>query len=115
VWGQARWITVTFILFGVFTAFGSGFDALFRPAERSSKFARMGFEYEVLRDELFDQAQSLMRQGPKDATEDLARQIKARFRTLKEKEVDLYVTGPVNMVDPVKEKGQKKLWRRFSG
>ena len=53
VWGQAKWVSVAFILFGIFTALGSGFDTLFKPAERSPKFAQMGFEYERLRRELF--------------------------------------------------------------
>jgi hypothetical protein len=126
VWGQAKWISVAFILFGILTALGSGFDTLFRPAERSPEFAHMGFEYERLRRELFFEARSLMRGGPKDhagqqgaefqnAIEDLARQTDTKFDALRGKEVALYIMGPVNMVDPVKEKDQKKLWRRFSG
>ena len=67
-----------------------------------------------------------MRREPKDDTglqdaefqnaiEDLARKADSKFDVLREKEVDLYVMGPVNMVDPEKEKERKKLWRRWSG
>jgi hypothetical protein len=124
VWGQAKWITVAFIMFGILTALGSGFDTLFRPAERSPKFAQMGFEYERLSRALFFEARSLMRQHPagndgrqnaefQNEIEDLACQADRKFDTLREKELELYVTGPVNMVDP--EKDRKKLWRRYSG
>jgi hypothetical protein len=47
VWGQAKWISILFILFGIFTALSSGFDILFRPAERSPEFARMGLSTSV--------------------------------------------------------------------
>jgi hypothetical protein len=126
VWGQAKWISVAFILFGVFTALGSGFDSLFKPAERSPKFAYMGFEYERLGRELSSETRSLMRRQPEgsggqqyhefqNAIEDLARRVDIKLDGLREKEVALYVMGPVNMVDPIKERDRKKFWRRFSG
>ena len=36
VWGNASWLTITFIAFGVFTAAGTGFNSFFKPGERSA-------------------------------------------------------------------------------
>lgn len=111
-------------MFGVLIALGSAFDALFRPAERSPKFAHMGFEYERLYRELSFATSGLLRlvtKGDLDhqddsfygKTEELARQADSKLDALREKELALYVTGPVKVGHT--GVGREKLWRRWSG
>jgi hypothetical protein len=46
--GDVTWITVLFIVLGAATTSGAGFQAFFRPAERSPKFAQAAFRYDEL-------------------------------------------------------------------
>ena len=124
VWGQADWITLLFVLFGILTALGSGFDAVFKPGERSPKFAQMGFEYERVHREILLEASSLMRRAAignteqpvtvlQDEIDEIARQADAKLDSLREKELTFYVTGPARM--GYAGGGREKLWRRWSG
>jgi hypothetical protein len=124
VWGQANWITIAFILLGVLTALAGGFDVVFRPAERSPKFAQMGFEYEHLHREVFSEASSLMRHVMRggsergdnvvqDEIDQIVNQADTKLDSLREKELALYVTGPARM--GYRGSGREKLWRRWSG
>src|SRR6266545_4050962 len=63
VWGNTNWITISFIVLGVLTAAASGFDAAFKPGERSPKFAAIAFEYEDLQKETYLDANSLYREA----------------------------------------------------
>jgi hypothetical protein len=107
VWGNTNWITVSFIVLGVLTAAASGFDAAFKPGERSPKFAAIAFEYDDLQKEAFLDASSLYRDadlGTPDGRrtfnikmDELLKRLDAKLKTVRDKELALYVTGPTKM------------------
>jgi hypothetical protein len=104
VWGNASWVTVTFIFFGAFTAAGTGINAFFKPGERSPKFAEVGFDYERIEKDIHMDAAALYRgadlgthDGQTDfyaAMDGLLRQADARLDSVRAKELNLYVAGP---------------------
>lgn len=105
VWGNANWITVTFIVFGVFTAAGTGFNSFFKPDERSPKFAEVGFQYERIEKDLSRDAAALYRTvdlGVPDRRanfyekmDSILSQADNRLDSVRANELGLYVTGPV--------------------
>jgi hypothetical protein len=48
IYGNATWVTLTFIILGVVIAVASGFDATIKPGQRSPKYAQVAFRYEGL-------------------------------------------------------------------
>jgi hypothetical protein len=48
IYGNANWVTVTFIVLGVLIAVASGIDATIKPGQRSPKYAQIAFKYERL-------------------------------------------------------------------
>jgi len=48
IYGDATWVTLTFIVLGVVIAVASGFDATIKPGQRSPKYAQVAFRYEGL-------------------------------------------------------------------
>ncbi len=107
VWGNANWITVTFIVFGVFTAAGTGFNSFFKPGERSPKFAEVGFEYERVEKDTHREAAALYRTVDLDIPDQRVEfygtmdgilcRADERLDSVREKELALYVTGPGKM------------------
>jgi hypothetical protein len=107
VWGNASWITVTFIIFGVFTAAGTGFNSFFKPGERSPRFAEVGFEYERVERDIYGKAAALYRTVNLDipdqrfkfyeAMDGILRRADERLDSVRKKELALYVTGPAKM------------------
>jgi hypothetical protein len=48
IYGNATWVTISFIILGVLIAVASGFDATIKPSQRSPKYAQVAFKYERL-------------------------------------------------------------------
>ena len=102
IWGQATWVTVAFVLFGVITAAGSGYEATFKPGERSPQFAAVGFKYERLRQEVERDLMELSSRAGSaaDRTDGVLRLIARlddELNAVRDKELSLYVAGPWNM------------------
>jgi hypothetical protein len=60
-WGKSDWLTWSFIVLGAVTAVGSGFQAFFKPGERSPKFAQFGLDYEMLSQQTTYEADNAVR------------------------------------------------------
>lgn len=105
--GDAAWVTVLFIVFGVITAAGSGYNAFFKPGARSPKFAKAAFEYDRaikdLQREIWEANDSVDLDapgGPEALDAKLVALSKAaddRFDALRLEELALYATGPTSM------------------
>ena len=104
VWGNANWLTISFIAFGVFTSAGTGFNSFFKPGERSPKFAEVGFEYERVEKNIRREAAALYRSmdpnipnqriGFQEAMDGILRRADQQLDSVRRKELSFYVTGP---------------------
>jgi hypothetical protein len=107
VWGNASWLTIAFIAFGVFTSAGTGFNSFFKPGERSPKFAEVGFEYERVERNIRREAAALYRTMEPDvptqrvsfqeAMDGILRRADQQLDTVRRKELSFYVTGPMTI------------------
>jgi hypothetical protein len=104
-WGESGWLTSSFVLLGIFTAVGSGYQAFFKPGERSPKFAQMGLDYDVLHRETKRAADAATRAANvrdpldiaslQDALATILQERYLQLAALRTREIALYVTGPV--------------------
>lgn len=107
VWGNASWLTVTFIAFGAFTAAGTGFNSFFKPGERSPKFAEVGFEYERVERNIRREAAALyrtvdlnipdQRANFQEAMDGILYRADEQLDSVRTKELSLYVAGPATI------------------
>jgi hypothetical protein len=106
-WGNAGWLTITFIAFGVFTSAGTSFNAFFKPGERSPKFAEIGFEYERVEKAVRREAAALYRtRDPntpsqqarfREAMDGILRRADEELDLVRRKELTCYATGPTTI------------------
>jgi hypothetical protein len=100
VWGSSAWLTASFIVLGVVTAVGSGFQSLFKPGERSPKFAKFGLDYEMLGRQTKHDADEALRASEPDSPAlpgiwaEIASVRYLQFMELRTSELSLYVVGP---------------------
>jgi hypothetical protein len=107
VWGNSNWLTITFIVFGAFTSAGTAFNSFFKPAERSPKFAEVGFEYERAEKTLRREAAALYRtMDPslpdqrarfQEAMDEILHEADQELDCVRRKELSFYVTGPMTI------------------
>ena len=105
--GNAAWVTVLFIILGVLTAAGSGYNAFFKPGARSPKFATLAFQYDRAARDLERQVRALTHPSdalstqpatdPEAARSALSTQADDRLDALRLQEIALYATGPTRM------------------
>jgi hypothetical protein len=105
VWHDAWWLSLAFVGLGVLTAAAGGMDALFKPGERAPRFIAVGYEYERIRDALRLEADALRREVDLSTDEakiafgrsvdQLLRRSEAALTGVRERELSLYVSGPV--------------------
>lgn len=102
--GSATWVTVSFVVLGVLIAVGSGYQAFFKPGERSPKFAAMALDYIALADSTTAAADRAVRQAREqdpgtvvDELETIMVDTRAKLSTLRRKEIGIYVTGPTGI------------------
>ena len=104
-WGSTRWVTISIIVLGVLSTVGSGFQALFKPGERSPKFAFLGLDYDRLSRDVRDESDAVVRAVTLSAVESehisrlaaIYSEGAARHFDLRSREISLYVTGPTNL------------------
>ena len=107
VWGNDSWISITFIVLGVFTSLAAGFQSAFKPGVRSPQFAGIGLEYDRLARSLHRDASAIYRRydlrTPDQAASFMAamdgflKEADEQLRAVQDKELGLYVTGPATM------------------
>jgi hypothetical protein len=107
VWGNASWLTITFIVFGVFTSAGTGFNSFFKPGERSPKFAEVGFEYGRVEKNIRREAAALYRTTDpnipnqrvsfREAMDGILHRADQQLDSVRRKELSFYVTGPMTI------------------
>jgi hypothetical protein len=105
VWDDAWWLSLAFVGLGMLTAAAGGLDALFKPGERAPRLVSIGYEYERIRDALRLEADALRREVDLSTDEakiafgrsidQLLRRSEAALTGIRERELSLYVSGPV--------------------
>jgi hypothetical protein len=108
VFGNTRWLALLFVLIGVTISLGTGFQGMFKPAERSPGFAELAFEYERVKRELVFAIGALYRDNNSPAAETLdsgldealdvaARAADESLDEVRKREVALYMAGVTAM------------------
>lgn len=115
IYGNATWVTLTFIVLGVMIAVASGFDAAIKPGQRSPKYAQVAFSYERLH---HTTVHSLMRleaeatQAGVSATDvlKLLNELEEQLAAIRAEELSLAVNGPLGIGQP-----RRSRWMRTKG
>jgi hypothetical protein len=126
VWGNAGWISITFIALGVFTSLGTGYQSVFKPGIRSPQFAEVGLEYDRLARSLHRDAAAIYRSYDLSAPDraasfmaamdDLLSKADEQLRAVQDKELGLYITGPSAMWRRMGSRpGRWAVWHGASG
>jgi hypothetical protein len=105
IYGNATWVTLTFIVLGVLIAVASGFDAAIKPGQRSPKYAQIAFTYERLHQTT---VHSLMRLEAEakpagvSATDvlKLLNELEEQLAAIRAEELSLSVNGPLGIGQP---------------
>jgi hypothetical protein len=107
VWGNDNWISIAFVILGIFTSAGAGFQSAFKPAVRSPQFTESGLEYDRLARSLHRDAAALYRSQDPDtpaqnatfmnAMDVLLKNADEQLKAAQDKELSIYVTGPTMM------------------
>jgi hypothetical protein len=98
-WGESLWLTASFVVLGIVAAVGSGFQAMFKPGERSPKFEAFGLSYRRLYERMEEGRDERIRQAGDSETAqgELMRfvvEMRDERTRLRCEELDLYVAGP---------------------
>lgn len=107
VWGNGNWISIAFVILGVFTSAGAGFQSAFKPGVRSPQFTETGLVYDRLARGLHRDAAALYRSHDLSAPDQAAAFMNAmdgllskaddQLQAAQDKELSIYVTGPTMM------------------
>ena len=105
IYGNATWVTLSFIVLGVLIAVASGFDATIKPSQQSPKYAQVAFKYESLylttihsRMRLEAKAESAGISVP-DVLE-LLEELEKQLTAIRAEELSLAVDGPLGIGRP---------------
>ena len=117
IYGNATWVTLTFIVLGVMIAVASGFDAAIKPSQRSPKYAQVAFSYERLHQTT---VHSLMRleaeakQAGVSAADvlKLLNELEEQLAAIRAEELSLAVNGPLGIGQPGRSR-RMRTRRRF--
>jgi hypothetical protein len=102
IYGDAAWVTLTFVILGVLIAVASGFDAAIKPGERSPKYAQVAFTYERLHQTT---VRSLMRLEAEASAAGvsvpdvlkLLQELEEALAAIRAEELSLAVNGPLRI------------------
>jgi hypothetical protein len=105
IYGDAAWVTLTFVILGVLIAVASGFDATIKPGERSPRYAQVAFTYERLYQTT---VHSLMRLEAEAAPAGvsvpdvlkLLHELEEALTAIRAEELSLAVNGPLRIGQP---------------
>lgn len=105
--GNAGWVTIVFIVLGVITSAGTGFNSYFKPGERSPKLTRVGLDYERSLTALTRRLEKAERGLDPKASKSVSRytatmdvllsDADAELDRLQREELAVYVAGPTRL------------------
>jgi hypothetical protein len=105
IYGDATWVTLSFIILGVLIAVASGFDAAIKPSERSPKYAQVAFTYErlyrtTMRSLMLLEAEAKPAGVSVPDVLKLLNELEGQLVTIRTEELSLSVDGPLGIGRP---------------
>jgi hypothetical protein len=102
IYGNATWVTLTFIILGVLIAVASGFDATIKPGQRSPRYAQVAFTYERLHQTTMHSLMRLEAEAKPSGVSvqdvlKLLNELEEQLTAIRAEELSLAVNGPLGI------------------